>query len=40
MLPSLSPQLEVDCATNAIVNDALCIDPSVDNQTGAGLEIV
>jgi hypothetical protein len=37
VLPGLSPQLEVDCATDAIVNDALCIDPCVDDQTGAGL---
>ena len=40
MLPGLSAQLKVDCATDAVINDALRIDPCVDNQAGAGFEIV
>jgi hypothetical protein len=40
VFPRLSAQLEVDGAANAVVNDALGIDPCVDDQAGAGLEVV
>jgi hypothetical protein len=40
VLPCLSSQLEVYCATNAVVDDGLGVDPGVDDQAGAGLEAV
>jgi len=40
VFPRLSPQLEVYCAANAIVNDALRIDPRVHDEAGAGLEVI
>lgn len=40
MLPGLASQLEVYGAANAVVDDGLCIDPGVDDQAGAGLEVV
>ena len=40
MLPGLTSQLEVDGAAYAIVGDGLCIHPCIDDEAGAGLEIV
>jgi hypothetical protein len=40
MLPCLSSQLKIDCATDAFVDDRLCVDPCVYNQAGAGFEVV
>lgn len=40
VLPGLAAQLEVDGATHAVVDDALGVDPGVDDEAGAGLEVV
>lgn len=40
VFPRLAAQLEVDGAANAVVNDALSIDPGVDDEAGAGLKVV
>lgn len=40
VFPRLAAQLEVDGAANTVVNDALGIDPGVDDEAGAGLKVV
>jgi hypothetical protein len=40
MLPGLSTQLDVYSATNSVIDHAPCVDPCVDDQARAGLEMV
>jgi hypothetical protein len=40
VLPRLSPQVKVNGSANAAILHRLCVDPGVDDQTSAGLEVV
>ena len=40
MLPGFAAQLHIHGAANAVVDEAPCIDPCIDNDACAGLEVV